>query len=117
MDTARLLENLSSGFAHIHLVFLVMTHPGFLCLQTLEMASSQVKDSVAIVGPVHSAPHAAERVNQFIGPMPDLRKRKDERALDNAEEDYFNEERYDALLRPTCNASLISGSGSYGRYL
>ncbi|EFJ11724.1 hypothetical protein SELMODRAFT_125510, partial [Selaginella moellendorffii] len=32
--------------------------------------------------------------DRFIGPLPSLRKRKDERALDKAEEDYFNEDRY-----------------------
>ncbi|XP_024536999.1 serine/threonine-protein phosphatase 4 regulatory subunit 3A isoform X2 [Selaginella moellendorffii] len=30
--------------------------------------------------------------DRFIGPLPSLRKRKDERALDKAEEDYFNED-------------------------
>ncbi|CAM6107221.1 unnamed protein product [Calypogeia fissa] len=61
--------------------------------QSLEMAANFSKDpgSAAVSGPIHSAPRAADRVNQ-IGPMPDLRKRKDERALDKDEEDYFNED-------------------------
>lgn len=68
-----------------------------LCATRLEndkmvMCSKTPGASALGGGPIQSALSAAARINQ-TGPMPDLRKGKDERALDKDEEDYFNEDR------------------------
>lgn len=66
-------------------------------LQSLEGVSSITREAgggVTSGGPDHGSVRVRERMNQ-IGSLADSRKRRDERALDKDEEDYFNEDRWD----------------------
>lgn len=54
--------------------------------------ASTAGDAVSSGGPDHGSRSIQDRLNQTG--LPDIRKRKDERALDKDEEDYFNEDRY-----------------------